>query len=103
MPLPSQYLGTTTFKMLTKTNGEKDNRYKTAQFCKSDGSRDKRTNLSNKQKKGNSTSKTSEKRTSNLHIPLKTDGTKDKRYTSVQFCNSDGKKDKRTTSTRLRK
>lgn len=43
------------------------------------------------------TNKTSRK-TTDLHIPLKKDGSIDKRYTLPQFCKLDGTKDKRTTN-----
>ena len=45
----------------------------------------------------------STKRTTDLKMPVKSDGTKDKRYTAPQFCKTDGTKDKRTTSTSNRK
>lgn len=38
-------------------------------------------------------------KTTNLHMPLKKDGTKDKRYTMPQFCKLNGTKDKRTKNT----
>jgi hypothetical protein len=33
--------------------------------------------------------------TTDLHIPIKQNGEKDKRYTNPQFCNKDGKRDMR--------
>jgi hypothetical protein len=45
----------------------------------------------------------STKRTIHLSIPVKTDGTKDKRYTMPQFVKTDGTRDKRTTVTSDRK
>ena len=33
--------------------------------------------------------------TINVHIPIKQNGEKDKRYTNPQFCNKDGKRDMR--------
>lgn len=42
------------------------------------------------------------RKTTDLHIPLKKDGSVDKRYTLPQFCKSDGSKDKRTTNTHKR-
>ena len=41
----------------------------------------------------------STKRTTDLKAPVKSDGTKDKRYTTVQFVKNDGTRDKRTTLT----
>lgn len=43
------------------------------------------------------------RKTSDLHIPLKKDGSADKRYTLPQFCKSDGSRDKRTTNTHNKK
>ena len=43
------------------------------------------------------------RRTTDLKFPIKSDGTKDKRYTTPQFVNKDGSKDMRTTSTNQRK
>jgi hypothetical protein len=48
--------------------------------------------------KGSST-----KGTTNLKMPTKSDGTKDKRYTTPQFTKSDGTRDMRTTATSKRK
>jgi hypothetical protein len=39
------------------------------------------------------------RKTTDLHIPLKKDGSIDKRYTLPQFCKLDGSKDKRTINT----
>ena len=44
----------------------------------------------------------STKRTTDLKPPVKTDGTKDLRYTSVQFVKKDGTRDMRTTLTARR-
>ena len=41
----------------------------------------------------------STKRTTQLTTPTKSDGTKDHRYTTVQFVKSDGTRDMRTTLT----
>ena len=41
----------------------------------------------------------STRRTTDLKMPVKTDGTPDKRYNLPQFCNKDGSKDMRTTPT----
>ena len=41
----------------------------------------------------------STKRTTDLKMPLKSDSTKDKRYSYPQFTKSDGKRDMRTTPT----
>lgn len=49
------------------------------------------------------TTGSSTKRTTDLKMPVKQNGTKDKRYTTPQFCKSDGTKDKRTTNTNNRK
>jgi hypothetical protein len=38
-----------------------------------------------------------------LKVPVKSDGTKDKRYTAPQFVKKDGTRDMRTTSTNKRK
>lgn len=43
------------------------------------------------------------KKSTDLKIPIKKDGTKDKRYKTAQFCKNDGTKDKRTKNTNLRK
>lgn len=45
----------------------------------------------------------STRRTTDMKIPVKNDGTKDQRYTAAQFCKADGTKDKRTTNTHNRK
>jgi hypothetical protein len=42
------------------------------------------------------------KKTTDLKTVVKSDGTKDKRYSMPQFVKSDGTKDKRTTATRKR-
>ena len=42
------------------------------------------------------------RKTTDLHIPVKKNGTIDKRYTIPQFCKSDGSKDKRTINTHNR-
>ena len=39
------------------------------------------------------------KRTTDLKMPIKKDGTVDNRYSVPQFCKSDGTRDKRTTNT----
>ena len=39
----------------------------------------------------------STKRTTDLQMPVKTNGTRDNRYAHPQFVRSDGKRDKRTT------
>ena len=44
----------------------------------------------------------STKRTTDLKVPVKSDGTKDKRYTMPQFVKNDGTRDKRTTPTNKR-
>ena len=87
--------------MPSTKNGEIDKRYTTAQFCKNDGTRDMRTKLTSERKISNIT-KTSNttRKTINLAMPKKDDGSKDKRYKKPQFCNLSGKKDKRTTATR---
>lgn len=48
------------------------------------------------------TTGSSTKRTTDLKMPTKSDGTIDKRYTLPQFCKKDGTKDLRTTSTNKR-
>ena len=54
----------------------------------------------NKNMSGKSyTTGASTKRTTDLKAPVKSDGTKDKRYTTVQFVKNDGTRDKRTTLT----
>jgi len=45
---------------------------------------------------------TKSRKTSDLHMSLKKNGSVDKRYTLPQFCKSDGSKDKRTTNTHKR-
>jgi hypothetical protein len=45
----------------------------------------------------------STKRTTDLKIPVKMDGTKDKRYAAAQFVKSDGTRDMRTTLTGARR
>lgn len=47
--------------------------------------------------------KSSTRRTTDLKVPIKKDGTKDKRYTAPQFCKKDGTRDCRTTNTNDRK
>ena len=42
------------------------------------------------------------RKTSDLRIPLKKDGSVDKRYTLPQFCKSDCSRDKRTINTHKR-
>lgn len=42
-------------------------------------------------------------KTTNLRLPIKSDGTKDNRYTAPQFVKSDGKRDMRTLRTSERK
>ncbi len=49
------------------------------------------------------TTGSSTKRTTDMKIPTKSDGTKDKRYFTPQFVKSDGTRDKRTTLTGNRK
>ena len=97
----ASYLTTKDFKMPTTKKGEQDKRFKTAQFCKDNGTRDMRTKLTSDRKNvNNSKSSNTSRKTVNLVIPTKNNGTKDERYTKPQFCNSSGKKDKRTTATR---
>ena len=43
------------------------------------------------------------RRTTNLKFPIKSDGTKDKRYTMPQFVSKDGSKDMRTILINQRK
>lgn len=43
------------------------------------------------------------RKTTDLRMPVKGDGTKDKRYTAPQFVKSDGKRDMRTLRTAERK
>jgi hypothetical protein len=43
------------------------------------------------------------RKTTDLKLPSKKSGDKDKRYTTPQFCKSDGTRDKRTKNTRDRK
>jgi hypothetical protein len=45
----------------------------------------------------------STKRTTDLMIPMKADGTKDNRYSNPQFTKKDGTRDMRTTLTGNRK
>ena len=45
----------------------------------------------------------STKRTTDLKPPVKSDGTKDNRYTAPQFVKKDGTRDMRTTLTGIRK
>jgi hypothetical protein len=47
--------------------------------------------------------KTTLRRTTDLQMPKKTDGTVDNRYTTPQFVNKNGSRDMRTTPTNLRK
>jgi len=42
---------------------------------------------------------TGTKKTTDLKMPKKSDGTTDKRYTSAQFVKKDGTRDQRTTAT----
>jgi len=49
------------------------------------------------------TTGSSTKRTSDLKIPIKTDGTKDNRYSIPQFTKQDGTRDLRTKLTQTRK
>lgn len=44
----------------------------------------------------------STKRTTDMKMPVKSDGTKDKRYSAPQFTKSDGTRDRRTTPTNKR-
>lgn len=46
---------------------------------------------------------TTKRGTTDLKIPTKADGTKDKRYNMPQFVNKDGSRDMRTTLTNKRK
>ena len=43
------------------------------------------------------------RKTTDVKMPTKTDGTADKRYTTAQFVNKDGSRDMRTTLTGKRK
>lgn len=43
------------------------------------------------------------RKTTDLKIPSKKSGDKDKRYNAPQFCKSDGTRDKRTKNTHARK
>ena len=43
------------------------------------------------------------RKTADLRMPVKKDGTQDKRYTAPQFCKQDGRKDQRTNATQTRK
>jgi hypothetical protein len=45
----------------------------------------------------------STRRTVDMKMPVKSDGTKDKRYTTPQFVKNDGSRDMRTTKTMERK
>lgn len=45
----------------------------------------------------------STRKTTDMKFPVKSDGTKDKRYTTPQFTKNDGTKDMRTTPTNKRK
>ena len=45
----------------------------------------------------------STRKTTDMKIPTKKDGTVDKRYNDPQYCKNDGTKDKRTTNTADRK
>jgi hypothetical protein len=45
----------------------------------------------------------SAKTTTHFKMPTKSDGTRDKRYTTPQFTKSDGTRDMRTTTTSNRK
>jgi len=45
------------------------------------------------------TTGSSTKRTTDLTMPVKSDGTKDNRYSTVQFTKKDGTRDMRTTLT----
>lgn len=45
----------------------------------------------------------SAKNTTHFKMPTKSDGTKDKRYSTPQFTKSDGSRDMRTTATSKRK
>ena len=49
------------------------------------------------------TTGSSTKRTSDLKIPIKTDGSKDNRYSTPQFTKQDGTRDLRTKLTQNRK
>jgi len=49
------------------------------------------------------TTQTTKRGTTDLKIPTKADGTKDKRYNMPQFVNKDGSRDMRTTLTNNRK
>lgn len=46
---------------------------------------------------------TSTRKTSDLKVPVKADGSKDKRYATAQFVKADGTRDMRTTLTGKRK
>ncbi len=46
---------------------------------------------------------TTTRRTNDLKMPVKADGTKDKRYSAPQFVKKDGSRDMRTTATNKRK
>lgn len=49
------------------------------------------------------TTQTTKRGTTDLKMPTKADGTKDKRYNMPQFVNKDGSRDMRTTLTNNRK
>jgi len=49
--------------------------------------------------KNNTSKEGSAKKTIHLTIPVKSDGTKDKRYVQPQFTKNDGTRDMRTTLT----
>ena len=49
--MPIEKRGTVNLQMPVKQNGEKDNRYKDPQFCNKNGTRDKRCNLLNDNRK----------------------------------------------------
>jgi hypothetical protein len=45
----------------------------------------------------------SSRKTSDLKMPIKKDGSLDMRYNTLQFCKNDGTRDMRTTNTNKRK
>ena len=47
--------------------------------------------------------KTATRKTTDLKMPTKNDGTKDKRFTMPQFVNKDGSRDMRTTPSSKKK
>ena len=53
--------------------------------------------------KSSSRKTTDSRKTIDLKIPIKKDGSEDNRYTNVQFCKNDGSRDMRTKSTNERK